>query len=321
MTIYPVSSLACFGVSETPYYRVLSDASALVEGVSVQPLAEMGRVLGDRQYDVVILLGCDYINFIAQLKSQFESNPSFLKTWNSLRKKGLILCDSVKDIWYQFANQNSSLFDCIYPIDVPVDSINKDRGLKKAVSILGFPAAGHSKVYLERLESTDPTVDSLLSFCGGLSIYPERAEFLDTAIKMGLPLSQWPGKSYKTWQDQHREHRYEEYLDALYRCFYSLNFPRATKDQGKGRFHLKGRYYESLITGCINIEEANPILKLIPFEFPVVNYRDMAHLIELVRSKNMVDDYESFLKEKRKIIVRGQYLFFERRFFGLFFVT
>lgn len=279
----------------------------------------MGKELERQQYDVVVLLGCDFNNFVSQLQHQFNSKPSLSKSWTSLRKRGLYLCDSAKDIWYNFANQNSSLFDCIYPGDLPVDSMSKDRGLKKAVSILGFPAARYSQKYLDLLSSLNPGVDSMISFCGGLSIYPERKAFLDTAIKSGLPISQWPKEQFNTWQEQHRECSYEDYLDALYRCFYSLNFPRATINAGKARFHLKGRYYESLITGCVNVEELNPVLRSIPFDFPVINYRDIKHLVEIIGREERAGNYQSLLEVKRKIIIKAQPLLSERRFFGLFF--
>lgn len=317
--IYSVTSLAVFGVAETPFYRIVKGASSSVENVSVLPLPEMGREMENRQYDVVVLLGCDFKNFVSQLQQQFNSNPPLLKAWTSIRKRGLYLCDSVKDIWFDFANQNSSLFDCIYPGDLPVDSISKERGLKKAVSIIGFPAGRYSQKYIDLLSSAEPGIDSIISFCGGLSIYPERKMFLDVAIKSGLPVSQWPKEPFKTWQEQHREYSYEDYLDALYRCFYSLNFPRATINAGKAAFHLKGRYYESLITGCTNVEELNPVLELIPFNFPVINYRSVEHLVELIDREDLVGNYERLLNLKREIITNGMNLLNEKRFFGLFF--
>ena len=293
-----------FGPLYAPYSKVLISSSKNFKNIVFKDLAELSE-LDPFDFDCIFLIAMDYRNFIQQIQQQFHSSKTF-NNFMKIKKRKLILCDSIKTFWQQFVRDYGNFFTEIYSIDMPFNDYYITESFRNHKSIYGIPL-------LDRYHNTaiDIREMKLLSFAGTIDIYPERLEFLEELENKGIKIHYLHNLHLKNRYD---EISFEEYMDFQLKSIFAINFPTIPARQGAFN-HIKGRYWECLATGTKIIEKYNPLIRNIPIQFEIFNYSQIDDIRKLMDVKW---DLEQILEEKREKILKYDHYFIPRNFFEQF---
>jgi hypothetical protein len=261
---------AYFGPSNAPYFSLFLSCKGLIPDTNfydINLISEIDMISEINRETKIFIVATDF-RYLSQEFAKFHGNGKAVRKFMSSTRRSLILCDSIKKFWCDFSLHYKDFFTHFYTIDLPIEDLEFANGLTNAKPIYGIPLPYH--FYENDLNVEDM---NLITFAGRIDIYPERKKFIDDLIACGVPVK--PINNIELgYPKQHQATTHKNCMEFLFKSIFSLNFPGIPQTQGN-YFHVKGRYWESLATGCFLIEPNNSVISRLPFEFNILNYKNI----------------------------------------------
>jgi len=286
------------------HLKILMSNSSDLENLTFLDLDQFSELSCDK-FDCVMLIAMDYNVFIKSFLSQMQDEKIF-DCFIKIKKRKLILCDSIKVFWTQFVKDYGNLFTEIYSLDMPFKNHDITHEYKNYRPIYGLPLSDN---FINRKISTNDLIP--ISFAGTVDIYPERLEFLENLEKAGIKVTYLASLYLRN--------RYEiipfaDYMDFQFKSVFAINFPTIPIRQGAFH-HIKGRYWECLATGTKILEQSNPLIKNIPIDFNITNFSTIDDIQRLL-DHNW--DMQFYLKDKLDRINKYRQYFIPKKYFEQF---
>lgn len=295
---------AYFGPSNAPYFSLFLSCKGLIADTNfydINLISEIDMISEINRETKIFIVATDF-RYLSQEFAKFHGNGKAVRKFMSSTRRSLILCDSIKKFWCDFSLHYKDFFTHFYTIDLPIEDLEFANGLTNAKPIYGIPLPYQFREQDLKMEDLN-----LLTFAGRVDFYPERKKFIEDLIACGIPVKLVDNIELG-YPKQHQATTHKNYMEFLFKSIFSLNFPGIPQTQGN-YFHVKGRYWESLATGCFLVEPNNPVIERLPFEFNILNYKNIKKIKEIIFDKklqknciedkfNNIDRYKEFFKVK-----------------------
>ena len=301
---------AYFGPSMAPYFNLFLSCKGLIADTNFYDISQISEIdtISEINGDTKIYIVATDFRYLSQEFVKIHGNGKALRKFMSSARRSLILCDSIKKFWCDFSLHYKDFFTHFYTIDLPIEGLEFANGLTNYKPIYGIPLP-----YQFCEEDFHVKELDLITFAGRIDFYPERKKFIEDLITSGIPVKLVENIELG-YPKQHQVTSHKDYMEFLFKSIFSLNFPGIPQTQGN-YFHVKGRYWESLATGCFLIEPKNTVIETLPFEFNILNYDKTENIKEIIFDKNV---QEKCINDKFVNINRYKEIFKIENFFHQF---
>jgi len=301
---------AYFGPSMTPYFSIFISCKGLIADTNfydislISEIDLISEINGDTR---IFIVGTDFSYFLQEFK-KFCGNGKAVRKFMSSTRRSLILCDSIKKFWCDFSLNSKDFFTHFYTIDLPIEGLEFAKGLTNSKPIYGIPLSYQFHEQDLKVEDLN-----LITFAGRIDLYPERRKIIEDLVACGVPVRLIDNIELG-YPKQHQATTHKNCMEFLFKSIFSLNFPGIPQTQGK-HFHVKGRYWESLATGCFLIEPNNSVISQLPFEFNILNYKNINEIKSIIFDRDL---QKKCVEKKFNIIHRYNSIFNVKNFFEQF---